>query len=287
MGCTSGWGLYKLFNRKTVAATRPSRTVKSSVTRRSEKVADMILSGCKDSESTLTASFNSLPNLHIDMSSHDDIAAILRALQTPICELQDLLPLLIAPLKTIALLPPGYDNHNVKLLNPFINIPIHIPLIQHALIEKVVPTWEFALRESGNLQLLEQYFCPVRVNENVPAATEVITLAYSTIISNPLIDFSVHLLQRLSADYPMVKIYKMIFQRFSMKQEVIWEDYVRIYLSIPTRIANSVGVRGYIPPSLESASYLQSICIQCEQLITYASSQDMNGMLMIPSPSLS
>lgn len=221
------------------------------------------------------------------MSSHDDIAVILRALHTPIHELQELLSLLIAPLQAIALLPPAYENHNVKLLCSSINIPNHIPLIQHVLIEKIVPAWEFALRESGNSQLLEQYFCPVCVNEDVPAAAEVVTLAYSTIISHPLVNFSAHLLQCLSANYPMVKILKMIFQRFSMKQEVIWEDYVRNSLSIPTRIANSVGVRGYVPPSLESASYLQTVCVQCEQLIAYASSWDMNGMLMVSSPPLS
>lgn len=216
------------------------------------------------------------------MTSDDDVATTLRALHAPIYELQGLLHLLIPPLKAIGLLPIGSGDHDVKPLHSSINIPYHIPLIQHALIEKVAPIWQSALRESGNLQLLVQYFCPIRVHGHALAVAEVVTLAYSTIVSIPLTDFSVHLLQRLSTCYSMVNIYKMIFQRFSKKQEVIWEDYVRNFLSIPTRIANHIAERGgYVPPSLENKTYLQRVCLQCEQLIAYVSSQDVNGMLMI------
>ena len=207
------------------------------------------------------------------------IPSIIDSLRAPIYELPNLLLLLAAPLKTIGLLPTN-DIYNVNPLSSAKSIRKHISLIQCALIEHVAPSWEGSLKETGNLQLLEQYFCPDGVIDDASPVTEVILAAHSTILSLPLTDFSLYLLQRLSSRYPMGKFFKLIFKsEFDVKHEILWEDYVRNLLSVPSRIANEFGEKRNIPPAFEQAVYFNDLCLQCEQLITYASSQNDNGML--------
>ncbi|KAK2460524.1 hypothetical protein APHAL10511_006994 [Amanita phalloides] len=209
--------------------------------------------------------------------SLEDITTVLRALRTRVHDVHDLLALLAAPLKSIGFLPAIYDNDCLGHLCSPIGVRDHIPLIQHALIEDVAPSWEIILREKGNIQLLEQYFCPTGEFKDESVVIDIVPLAYSTILSMPLTSFSVHLLQLLSSKYPMDKVYMIIFNRgSSVKQELLWEDYVRNLLSIASRVANDYGVEGKQPPSLERAIYFKNICVQCEQLIAYTSGLDIN-----------
>ncbi|KAF8629489.1 hypothetical protein AX15_003407 [Amanita polypyramis BW_CC] len=208
------------------------------------------------------------------MNSPNDIPSLINSLRSPIYELPELLFLLVPPLKAIGLLPSTRDICNVNLLPSAISIRKHIPLIQRVLIEHVVPYWEGPLNGTGNLQMLEQYFCPAGVINDTSTVMEVILAAYSTISSLPLADFSVYLLQRLSSRYPIGKIFKLIFKKdFDVKHEILWEDYVRNLLSIPSRVANELGTKKKVPPAFEQAIYFNNLCLQYEQLIGYASSR--------------
>lgn len=202
---------------------------------------------------------------------HNEISSIIHALKSP-RDTSSLPALLTAPLKSIGLLPDAYDPNSISPLPIQVIIPKHIPLIQQALLESIAPSWKI----SYNHLLLEQCFCPTNVPRNVAPVTEVVLLAYSTIVSVPLTQFSVHLLQRLSVEYPIDTLFEAIFEQgILMRNELVWEDLVRNMLSIPSRVANAFGasIKGAIPSNLEQAFYINDICLRCERLVAYASCQ--------------
>ena len=211
----------------------------------------------------------------------DEVGSLVHALQSPGHGISSILALLTAALHATGLLPAAYSSYNVRPLSTEVNIPKHVPLIQRTLLEHVAPSWELPLRQSSNYLLLEQFFCPVDVPRRAPA-TEVALLAYSTILSSHFTLFSVRLLQRLSVEFPTDALYEAIFNRGSVvEKELIWENYVRNLLGVPSRVANAfgAGLRGEIPRVLEQAFFINSVCIQCERLIANMSSQPTNGVL--------
>lgn len=85
-------------------------------------------------------------------------------LQGPVGDLTELLTLLSGPLDIIGLLPPAFRRFTQTDSQPSIKevfqISKHIPPIQSAILEQIVPTWEAALQEQQLDQILYQYFCP-------------------------------------------------------------------------------------------------------------------------------
>jgi telomere length regulation protein len=211
----------------------------------------------------------------------DDIGSLVHALQSPAHGISSILAVLTAASHATGLLPAAYNSYNVRPLSTEVSISKHVPLIQRTLLEHVAPSWELPLRQSNNYLLLEQFFCPVNVPSHAPA-TEVALLAYSTILSSHFTEFSVRLLQRLSVEFPMDMLYEAIFNGGSVvEKELIWENYVRNLLGVPSRVANAfgAGLKGEIPRVLEQAFYINSLCIQCERLIADMSSRPINGVL--------
>ncbi|KAJ7694168.1 telomere length regulation protein-domain-containing protein [Mycena rosella] len=203
------------------------------------------------------------------MSLHDrgasQVEEIISRLQTALSDLSTVLGLLCGPLECIGLLPPQFRRYNAEPLPPgAVNISRHIPAFQREILQHIGPTWESTLAEKEAAALLEQYFCPDAFSFASPVAGDVTLLAYSTLLSLPLTEYSIRLLVRLSERYPIDRLHSAVFSRENnAKQTLGWEDCVRNIAAVPARVANSL--RGdKVPLQLEHGFYFGAVCKRCE-----------------------
>lgn len=214
-------------------------------------------------------------------NSLSQVRDIITRLQSPIPDLPTLLPLLCGPLSSLNLLPPIFKKYNNDPLpGGALNFARHIPPLQRALLEHVIPTWESTLVEEKRTLILTQYFCP-ELSFTSPAAGDIALLAYSSILSLPLTKYSVNLLARLSTEYPIDKLHAVVFSSRNMdslqKQSVTWEDCLRNVVAVAAKVANAAGRDTLIPPELEQGAYFNNVSLRCEYLIFTLSAAPTQG----------
>ncbi|OBZ75644.1 hypothetical protein A0H81_04556 [Grifola frondosa] len=200
------------------------------------------------------------------------IRDLIARLQSPVPDLPTLQQLLAAPLGSIGLLQPRFRKYNVSPLDGF-SIPRHMPPLQRALLEHIIPTWHLVLVQEDSYGLVEQYFCPDAMSFTSPAAGQVAVYAYSTILSLPLRDYSVRLLAKLCKAYPIDVLHSVVFSSHSKgassgKNVVTWEDCVRNVVAVPAKVANATEGKRDIPPELEHGTYFNNVSVRCECLIS-------------------
>ncbi|KAL0579959.1 telomere binding protein [Marasmius crinis-equi] len=224
------------------------------------------------------------------MASNDGqglVRDVIQQLQQPISEFNSLLSLLAAPLDALRLLPPQYARYNDHPLpHDSIKPEKHVPSIQKAVLEVVIPTWDTVLEEAGAFLLVEQYFCPDLFSFTSSYAGEVASFGYSTIMSSPITDVSVRFLVRLVKEYPIDKLHSTIFSAKGdvAKKELRWEECVQNLVSLPAKIANHFGGKGQVPDVLEQGAYFGQICTRCEQMISSlsaASQKDYSSIALL------
>ncbi|KAK7693186.1 hypothetical protein QCA50_002752 [Cerrena zonata] len=202
-------------------------------------------------------------------------------LRNTIEELPELLSLLTAPLETFKLLPPQYSHYNTEPLPAgSVKVPKHIPPLQRALLEHIIPTWEAPLKEKRLYGLVEQYFCPDAFAFTSSVAGELAIHAYSTILSLPLVEYSTYFLVRLSKAYPIDVAWTVIFggsSGASGRWELTWEDLVRDISAIPAKVANALGPKSAIPLELEQGTYFNHVSRRCEILVKNLSAKRTRG----------
>lgn len=195
---------------------------------------------------------------------------LISRLSAPIEDLPTLLSLLAAPLDSLSLLPPRFRRHNTAPLPENAFQPTrHISLIQRALIEHVVPTWQPALEEADAMSLVDQYFIPDLFMNATPSAGLVSLYAYSTILSLPLKEYSLSLLVRLAQSYPIDRLHASVFSVTGLhtgQTTQIWEDTAKSVLSVPTRVANALEGKN-VPAELELGQYFRNLSLRCEALL--------------------
>ncbi|KAI9446831.1 hypothetical protein H4582DRAFT_1908693 [Lactarius indigo] len=194
----------------------------------------------------------------------DQIRDIVNRLKAPITDLPTLLALISGPLDSIGLLPPHYRQYNTAPLPVAVNISRHVPPIQRALLEHVIPTWELVLSQEKLTSLVEQWFIPDAFSYAKPAAGEVAVHAYASILSLPLTSYSTNLLARLTKAYPLDRLHSR------------WEDVVKSILSVPARVANALEGKGGCPKELEQGPYFSHICLRSEALFWELSQEQAN-----------
>jgi telomere length regulation protein len=203
---------------------------------------------------------------------HDEAKDTITQLQHPIDDLQTLLSLLTTPLDALGILPPQFHKYNIRPLpsNPII-IRKHAPLIQRALLEHVLPTWDTALKDNdpNALHLITQYFCPDPFVSSLPVSGELALKAYETILTSQIGYHAVNLLERLAHQYPVDSLWTIIFSqgRDSVVKNVLWEDCVKDVVSVPAKVANAMGGHSDIPFKLESGTYINGVCRRVEVLV--------------------
>lgn len=209
-----------------------------------------------------------------------NVREVINQLQAPVSDIQTLLALLSGPLDCLGLLPPQFRRYNVQPL-PYgaVTVSRHIPLLQRALLEHVAPTWDTAIVEENATPLLEQYLCPDSFSFASSAAGDVALLAYSTIMTiQPLTEYAIRVLARLSVEYPVDRLYPAVFPGggTTSRRELGWEDCVRNLAMVPGKVANAVGGKG--PPALEHGTYFNNFCVRCECLISSLSIKPSKGV---------
>lgn len=217
--------------------------------------------------------------------SRTQIQDILEQLRAQVSDLQTLLNLLIGPLDSLGLLPPQFRQfrqHTQPIPLGTLNIKKYIPQLQRVLLQNIVPTWGTLLAENNATLLLDQYFCPDSFSNALPAAGEIAILAYSTLVSSQMTEYALRSLERLSAEYPVDRLHTAAFAHIDLDKgirDVGWEDCVRDFCMVPTKVANSLGATRDIPLSLENGVYFNNLSVRCEQLIFTLSTKSSKGML--------
>jgi telomere length regulation protein len=218
---------------------------------------------------------------------HDDTGSqvrdVINKLQSPIPDLHTLLVLTSSLLDCIGLLPPQYKQYNTAPLRPeSFNALRHIPPVQRALLEHVVPTWEPDLSRGKLMPLVEQWFIPDTFSYASPAAGEVTTHAYGSILSLPFTPYSTNLLACLTKAYPLDRLHTTVFSHSNKdlshgQTTLAWEDVVIRILSVPARIANALEGKGKLPEELEQGPYFSNLSLRCEALLWKLSQERKEG----------
>ena len=212
----------------------------------------------------------------LDASSQ--IQDLVNRLKSPISDLPTLLSLLAAPLDCLSLLPPRfYQCKTITLPRDVFRISRHVPLIQRALLEHVMPNWKPALDEANMMAIIDQYFVPDLFMNATPSAGQISMHAYSTVLSLPFNEYSLSLLARLSTSYPIDRLYMSIYGTSSNAHtEYLWEDTVRNILSVPAKVANALEGRN-IPSELEQGQYFRNLSIRTEMLLYMHAERNATG----------
>ncbi|KAF9466374.1 telomere length regulation protein-domain-containing protein [Collybia nuda] len=210
------------------------------------------------------------------------IRDVIDRLQRPVHDLQTVLALLSSPLGCLGLLPPQFRSLNIEpLADGSVVNDKHIPILQRTLLQHIAPTWGTVLGENHATLLLEQYFCPDSFSFASRAAGDVVLIAYSTILSQPLTEFAIKMLERLAKEYPLDRLYTAVFDTRrgpESKRMVQWEDCVRDITAVPGKVANALAGEG-VPSLLEHGVYFNNLCVRCEQLIhSLSTQQDRNAI---------
>jgi telomere length regulation protein len=205
------------------------------------------------------------------LDSSSKIQDHINRLRSPVPDLTTLLGLLSAPLDCLSLLPPRFHRYNTSPLpHDAFQISRHVPLLQRALLEHIVPTWRSSLEEENMLTIVDQYFVPDVFLSATSAAGQVSMHAYSTILSLPLGDYSLSILCRLASFYPIDRMHTSVFEDKAaapVRQATrLWEDTVRNVLSAPAKVANALHGKG-IPPALEQGPYFRALAVRIEALL--------------------
>jgi len=210
----------------------------------------------------------------------DDVQHLVNRLKEPIPDIETLTHLLAAPLDALGLLPPKFKASNKSPLPEHTFVAHkHVPLVQRILLQCVADTWRDNLVEHGRIVLLEHYFCPDSFLFASPAAGEVTLLAYSTILSLPLTPFAIHILVRLTKEYPIDRLHSTVFASTSRKKCFSWEDCLRNVVAVPAKVANALGGKGTeIPEPLEHATYFNNLSIRSESLVFALSGNPSKGL---------
>lgn len=179
------------------------------------------------------------------------------SLESAVDSLEELEDILSRPLAALRILPPGFraaldvDFHSKDVTKA-------MPMIQHIVLNTVLPTWLIPLQEAGHQLLIKAFFCPysakvVKQSEAIQfckiAMSGLSTLLNQISSLNPtdagpaaILAFSVSTISDITSQYPLDEVYESIFLS---AHEILdtgmqeWQDCIKIFCSIPGKVANS------------------------------------------------
>ena len=214
-------------------------------------------------------------------STYSQIREVIARLQSPIQDLPTLLGLLAPPLAALGILPPRFLQYNIDpLSSESISGPKHIPPLQRALLEQVLPAWEHVLDKNNDYDLFLQYFSPDLFSYGRSVSKEIALYAYSTVLSLPITPHSVRLLVHLTKSYTIDVLWSAVMSdkhRNTLKHAVTWEDCVRNLCAVPAKVANALGPRGDIPQTLLYGTYFNNLCRRLQVLVSLLPQKPSEG----------
>jgi telomere length regulation protein len=216
----------------------------------------------------------------------DDVKQILDSFQSPIPDLETLLNLLARPLESIGLLQTRFQKHvSEELPKGSFSIPKHLPVIQRALLQSVLPSWDSTLREENALEIADQFLCPTPSSSQNAIRTAL--EAYTTILSIPFNTFSIRYLSQLTTSYHIPLLFRCVLDSNPLDVAAVrWEDCVRAVVSVPTKVANFCGTDHFIPRNLQYDPYVADLCSHTEGIVWRLSFPGSNSRGKFSQPSL-
>jgi telomere length regulation protein len=219
-------------------------------------------------------------------SSSDPVRDLIAKLQLPLPDIQGVTALLAGPLDCLKLAPPSLKKYNIlPLPDGSISVWKHVPLLQQALIQHILPAWSEELSRRGLQELVDLYFCP-KYSPSSSVAGEVALHAYATLLSLPIDQYSIHILTLLCKEWTIGTVHEAVIctqELDVVKQEGVWEDCIRNMCALPAKIANSLATRALkIPVELENDAYFGRMCVGLENRLYALSSGGSTGALMPP-----
>lgn len=218
-------------------------------------------------------------------NTYTQIRDVILRLQAPVQDITTLYGLLASPLAYLKILPPKYSRHVVSPLPEHgMSLTKHIPLLQRALLEHVLPTWTPILDEQDSYSIVQQYFAPDLFSFAVPSAREIAVHAYSSILALPLTEHSIRLLVLLTQNYPIDVLWDTVARSRRKagtdKGTITWEDCVRNISAVPGKVANAYGehLQGPVPRELEFGNYINSIATRFEILVSTMAETSKEGV---------
>jgi telomere length regulation protein len=199
-------------------------------------------------------------------NNNDNVREIVGQLRSgKVKELDVLLSLLSAPLEALGLLPPDgkqYVSSANRLAPGTVIVARHIPSLQLAIAEHILPIWEHELAAQDRLHVIDTYFT---------STGEVALHAYATLLSLPVTSPTLRLLCGLVDRYPIDKLHTTIFVGFGLdapRRTRAWEDTIRTLTAIPGKVANAAasGSIPSIPPVFEQGPFYERVCVATEAL---------------------
>ncbi|KAI6039020.1 telomere length regulation protein-domain-containing protein [Pisolithus marmoratus] len=215
--------------------------------------------------------------------SEVSVQDVINSLRTSIHDIHHLVRQLCVPLHKARLLPPQYRRHHAHSSESggAIDVAKIFPVLQHILLEIVLPTWEPALKEEGYMPLIQQYFCPDTFSNSPNTAAGIIALcAYSSILALPT-QIALDILLRLTKEYPIDRLYKTISEiPDAERRSLAWDDCLRNVFAVPSKVANALAGR-VIPPLLGMPDYTNNLSVRCEYLLYTLSSVFVTDDLLL------
>ena len=209
------------------------------------------------------------PSTMYEPTPHTPTQLLLTSFRTPIASLEDLENLLLQALTGLGAVPSSSAREVDTELGR--NDVLHIvPTVQHLLLSVILPTWLAPLRDAGLVLLAKTLFCPpqAKTSEDAETRCTIVVSALPTLLlhmqtlnskdTGPtvLLDFSISLVEEITALYPADIVHRSLFQPNSnargrtdvmdARQAREWEDYVRSACSVPGKVANALHDRSDI-----------------------------------------
>lgn len=215
-------------------------------------------------------------------SNASQLRELVSHLQAPIQDATTLLSYLSAPLGTLGLLPADLRRYNVSPLRvSSADILKHIPSLQRAILQHVLPAWAEELAERKLLRMVDLYICPDTSTSDSLIPGEIALQAYSTLLSLPIDKHSIRLLTHLSNRFNVDVLHDTVYsqqQIDSVKKEAMWEDCIRDLVAVPAKVANGA-VAGQLeaPIELGQGPYFDRLSVSFDELIVKLSGQSGKG----------
>ena len=186
----------------------------------------------------------------------------LSQLQGPINDLQTLTNLLASSLAAYSILLSRYQ-HFVETLIPLSRNQKAlrlIPQFQLAILEQVLPNWGQTLEENDLMPLVQQWFCPVNCSSEY--SPDIARHGLSSILSVPLRQSTIAILERLHHHYPLSFMYchsVPVLGGLSI-MATAWDEYLKDIFSLPAKVANAGGLDGIRVPEQLDTRFVAPLC---------------------------
>ncbi|CUA73441.1 Cingulin [Canis lupus familiaris] [Rhizoctonia solani] len=183
------------------------------------------------------------------MTTTISIQEIIAQLRQPISSLNELEALLEAPLRSLGINTTA--SRSLKLASP--PSARQLGTLQATILGYIFPAWE------DQAKLVWHYFCPPNGGESlIIGALNILTVP-------PLSPSAVKILDKFVATYTLDQIWVLLHQQTGPNNEVKWDETLKNWVGIPTKVANARA--GEVEGVLNFEDFMLRTCKATERIV--------------------